>query len=199
MEVQAFIKDDALFYNLECPSNWIEGETGITYIHTAPLDDLHNKEKFGGVEFQEPYKKRKGKINLHDKGDGLPFFEKNPPFGNMKFAITFYYATNMSDTGKSLTTFPIDFTVYYGCLLRKVLQALKTDSCSVTKDIEDFIFLSLIFQYLETLNRVSLLKDSIINTTNEHFNTQLGINRYLFKELTKLCEDCEDCKEIYRG
>lgn len=199
MEVQAFIKDDALFYNLECPSNWIEGETGITYIHTAPLDDLHNKEKFGGVKFQEPYRKRKGKINLHDKGDGLPFFRNNPPFGSMNFAITFYYDRKKDGSKDSLTTFIIDFTVYYKCLLRKALQALKTDNCSVTRDIKDFVFPSLIFQYLETVNRVSLIKDGIIDITNTAFDNQLGINLQLFKELTKLCEDCEDCKEIYRG
>lgn len=199
MEIQAFIKDDALFYNLECPSDWIEGETGITYIHVAPLYDLHNRDKFGGVEFQEPYKKRRGKINLHDKGDGLPFFEKNPPFGSMKFAVTFYYARNMSEADKSLTTFIIDFTVYYKCLLRKALQALKTDNCSVTKDIKDFIFPSLIFQYLETLNRVSLLRNTIIDTTHTDFDNQLGINLQLFKELNKLCKDCEDCEEIYRS
>lgn len=199
MEIQAFIKDDALFYNLECPSDWIEGETGITYIHVAPLDDLHNRDKFGSVEFQEPYKKRRGKINLHDKGDGLPFFEKNPPFGSMKFAVTFYYARNMSEADKSLTTFIIDFTVYYKCLLRKALQALKTDNCSVTKDIKDFVFPSLIFQYLETLNRVSLLRNNIIDTTHTDFDNQLGINLQLFKELSKLCEDCENCEEIYRS
>ena len=199
MEIQAFIKDDTLFYNLECPPNWIEGETGITYIHVAPLDDFRNKEKFGGVEFQEPYKKRKGKINLHDKGDGLPFFGNNPPSGSMKFAITFYYDRDMHGSGYSLTTFIIDFTVYYKCLLRKALQALKTDNCSVTKDIKDFIFPSLIFQYLETLNRVSLLKYGIIDITNTAFENQLGINLQLFKELSKLCEDCENCEEIYRG
>ena len=199
MDVQAFIKDDTLFYNLECPPNWIEGETGITYIHVAPLDDFRNKDKFGGVAFQEPYKKRKGKINLHDKGDGLPFFRNNPPSGSMKFAITFYYDMDMHGSGYSLTTFIIDFTVYYKCLLRKALQALKIDKCSVTKDIKDFIFPSLIFQYLETLNRVSILKDGIIDITNTAFENQLGINLQLFKELSKLCEDCENCEEIYRG
>ena len=199
MEIQAFIKDDTLFYNLECPPNWIEGETGITYIHVAPLDDFRNRDKFGGVEFQEPYKKRKGKINLYDKGDGLPFFRNNPPSGSMKFAITFYYDRDMHGSGYSLTTFIIDFTVYYKCLLRKALQALKTDKCSVTKDIKDFIFPSLIFQYLETLNRVSILKDGIIDITNTAFENQLGINLQLFKELSKLCENCEDCEKIYRG
>ena len=199
MEIQAFIKDDTLFYNLECPPNWIEGETGITYIHVAPLDDFRNRDKFGGVEFQEPYKKRKGEINLYNKGDGLPFFINNPPSGSMKFAITFYYDRDMHGSGYSLTTFIIDFTVYYKCLLRKALQALKTDKCSVTKDIKDFIFPSLIFQYLETLNRVSILKYGIIDITNTAFENQLGINLQLFKELSKLCEDCENCEEIYRG
>lgn len=199
MEIQTFLDRSSLYFDLGCPPDWVEGETGIIEVNLATIATAQQKDLWLFATPKELYKKRKGVIVCIDLGKNSRqlHFNGDFPYGKDVFLLSFSYGKTLGKVDGIIYSIMYETKKYYACLLRKALNALMVDGCSTTREIKDFIFPSLILQYLESLSRSMATKLAFKqDNAMGNFKLQALNARILLGHLSKLCDDCDECKEI---